>query len=83
MILASFGSEEILHTAKLPHVPSTSLHVGAEIVISLVYHNPPLTPAAHNFFFVESFGSISKALVLPPMVFGPLSDQLTSVIRFA
>ena len=83
MVLLSFGSEDILHTAKLPHVPSTSFHVGAATVISLVYHNPPVTPAAHNFLFVESFGSRSNALVLPPMVFGPLSVQLTSLIRFA
>ena len=73
----------MLQTAKFPHVPSTEFHVGFAAVTSLVYHNPPLTPAAHNFLFVESLGSIRIARVLPPIVFGPLSTQFTSVILFA
>ena len=68
----------MLHTARLPHVPSTLVQAGEELVISFVYHKPPVTPAAHSFLFEESFGSNIIALVLPPIVFGPLSFQLTS-----
>ena len=73
----------MLPTARLPHVPSTEFHVGLPDVISFVYHNPPVTPAAHNFLFVESLGSRRIALVLPPIVLGPLSTQFTSVILFS
>ena len=68
----------MLHTARFPHVPSTIFHSGDAFVISLVYHSPPVTPAAHSFLFEESFGSSIIALVLPPIVLGPLSTQLTS-----
>ena len=74
----SLGSYAIDETAKLAHVPSTKFQFWVFEVISLLYHKPPLTPAAQ--IFVELFGSNITALVLPPIVLGPRSSQSTSVI---
>ena len=52
---------------------STSVQLGVVAVISVVFHSPPDTPTANTVLFVESLGSIRMALVLPPMVLGPIS----------
>ena len=56
---------------------STRFQSSVSEVISLLYHRPPDTPAPHSLFELD--GSINKARVLPPILFGPLSSQLTSV----
>ena len=35
----------------------TAIHEEVELVISLLYHKPPVTPPAQTFFWVTSFGS--------------------------
>ena len=54
---------------------STLFHDELLLVISLLYHKPPLTPPAHTFLPVGSLGSQVIVLVLPPTLLGPNSTQ--------
>src|SRR5215208_325974 len=82
MFCGSDGSWAILVMARLPKKSSIFDHV-QPVLKSVVCHNPPPTPAAQTVFPVGSFASIKMALVLPPMLFGPLSVQDSEVISFA
>ncbi len=46
------------------------------LVISVLYQSPPPTPPAQTFLAVASLGSNTKALVRPPILFGPRSFHL-------
>ena len=53
----------------------TGCHCKAALVISLLNQRPPVTPPAQTLFPDVAFGSQTKALVLPPTLFGPRSTH--------
>ncbi len=64
----------MLETAKFSGI-STLVHTLLALDILVFFHKPPLTPPAKTVLFDASVGSNINPLVLPPTLFGPLSNQ--------
>src|SRR5689334_15479266 len=67
-------------TARLLHSPLTCCQALLALVISALYHKPPVTPPAHTFLPVASVGSQARALVRPPTFPGPRSTQAVTLV---
>ena len=80
MVPGALGSKAMQVTVMLLQMLETNCQVLVLLVISLLYHKPPVTAPAHIFLPLLTVGSTAKALVLPARLFGPLLDQVVLVV---